>query len=266
MQLRVAVAHVSSRAGDSTGNLATISRLAHRASSAGAGLLVLPQAFLTGPVGDAASVSERALLSDDAALRDLAAIARVERIAILCGYLEACTGRQHDSALFVDHLGCALANYRRSHFRSGGDPSPLARGQWLTVVPFADAKLGVLIGADIEAPEPAQALTLAGANILLVLGSHGAEASIVGDAVLSTRAFENSCAVAYANGGGGSDAPRSRLLGTRGELLAVADSELAVANMPLAATAGPGSREAERRPQLYQKLAALPCEEAAPRD
>ena len=158
------------------------------------------RAFLTGPAEDAVSVAERALLSDDPALRDLAAIARAERVAILCGYLEVCTGRQHDSALFVDHRGCALANYRRTHFNSGGDPGPLARGQWLTVVSFADTRLGVLIGADIEAPEPAQALTLAGANILLVLGSHGAEASIVGDAVLPTRAFENACAVAYANG------------------------------------------------------------------
>ena len=56
MQLCVAVADVTSRGGDSTGNLATISRLARSASSAGARLLVLPQTFLTGPAEDAASV------------------------------------------------------------------------------------------------------------------------------------------------------------------------------------------------------------------
>ena len=38
------------------------------------------------------------------------------RVAIVCGYVEQCSGRHHDAALFVDDRGCALANYRRTHF------------------------------------------------------------------------------------------------------------------------------------------------------
>ena len=265
MLLRVAVAHAVSQSGDCAGNLSTIATLAKSATSAGARLLVLPQAFLTGPAEDAATAAERSLLSDGPALRELGLIARTHAIAILCGYLEACTGRHHDSALFVDHRGCALANYRRTHLAPGDDPDVLARGQWLTVVPFADRRLGVLIGVDIEAPEPARALMLAGADALLVLGSHGAGLAIVGEAVLPARAFENGCALAYANAGIGAGAPRGRILGPCGQLLAMAEGALAIAELPPTPPVGLARRRAERRPQLYQKLAALPRAEAGPR-
>lgn len=263
MHLRVAVAHAAPQPGDSAANLSVIATLARSAAGAGARLLVLPQAFLTGPGEDNVTAAARALLSDDPAILALAAIARAQRIAILCGYLEVCTGRHHDSALFVDHRGCALANYRRTHFNPRDDPDVLARGQWLTMVPFADCRLGVLIGADIEAPEPAQALTLAGANVLLVLGRHGAELAIVGEAVLPARAFENRCALAYANAVVEAGAPRSRILGPRGELLAMAGDDLAIAELPLTPLVATGYRGAERRPQLYQKLTAIPPEQVA---
>jgi len=256
--VRIAVAWAAPLPGAIDANLASAARLAGSAAAAGAGLLVLPQAFLTGPAEDDVTVAERALLSDGPALLALAAIARRRRIAILCGYLEACSGRHHDAALFVDDRGCALANYRRTHFHLGADPYVLARGQWLTVVPFGRRRLGLLIGADIEAPEPARALILAGADLLLALGSHGGGSAVIGDALLPARAFENGCALAYANACTGAGAPRSRILGPNGRLLAEAGECLTVAD---AAPPVDGSRRTERRPQLYQKLAATPPEE-----
>ena len=173
---------------------------------------MLPQAFLTGPAEDAATVAERCPAvgrpGAAGAGRDRA---RARRLAILCGYLEACTGRYHDSALFVDQRGCALANYRRTHLVAGDDPDVLARGQWLTVVPVRRPQAGRAHRRGLEAPEPARALTLAGADVLLALGSARRRVSrFVGEALLPARAFENGCALAYANACIAAGAPRSR--------------------------------------------------------
>lgn len=253
--LRIAVPPTSIRPDGIEICLRTIATWARAAAVARARLLVLPQLFLTGAaVGDA-------LLSDGPELVLVARIAREHGVAIACGYLEQCTGRYHDAALFVDDRGCALANYRRTHFVPGREPEQLAIGHWLTVVPFAGRKWGLLIGADVEAPEVARALVLAGAEGLLVLAGHGEGRDIVSDVLLPARAYENGCAVAYANAGG-AGAPSSRIVAADGSLLAVAETEPASAAV---LSAGGTAGRVERRPQLYRRLTALESDPQSPR-
>jgi predicted amidohydrolase len=255
--LRVAVAAVPERADGPQAALAAAERLL--AAARGARLLVLPQRFLTG----GAALETAAILSDAPPLRALGELARRHGIAVACGYLECCSGRIHDAALFIDERGCALANYRRTHLEAGVDPDTLAPGQWLNQVSFAATRLGLLLGADIEAPETARALALAGAAILLLPGERGADPGAITPAVLRARAFENGCAVAFANLGKGADAPPAMLVGPDGTILAQATSGLAVADLP-APPGGPApSRLAGRRPPLYQRL-TLPHTAGAP--
>jgi 5-aminopentanamidase len=271
VSLRVAAAHGLPEPpplrGDPEDNLAAVQALAAQAAAQGARLLVLPQLSLTGWADDEAAAARVAQPSDGPLPRWLAGVAREHRMAILAGYLELCTGRYHDAALFVDEGGCALANYRRTHLVPGLDPPVLSPGQWLTVVPFAGRKLGVLIGADVEAPEPARALTLAGADALLVAARHGAAMAAAGGALVAARAFENGRAVVYANGAAEPGAPASRVLGPDGAVLAeAAAGGLAVADLPAAdAMADAASRLAGRRPRLYRRLAAETPGEDAPR-
>ncbi|MFZ1427538.1 MAG: nitrilase-related carbon-nitrogen hydrolase, partial [Geminicoccaceae bacterium] len=196
--IRAAVPPTAARPTTPAASLDTIDGWAAGATAMQARLLVLPQAFLTDGIGGVDRAGQGALLSDGPELVALASIARRHGVAIACGYVEQCSGRFHDSALFVDHRGCALANYRRTHFVPDREPDLLAEGHWLTVVPFAGRKLGLLIGPDIEVPEPARALALAGADSLLVLAAHGPDAAIVGEVVLPARAYENGCAIVYA--------------------------------------------------------------------
>jgi predicted amidohydrolase len=263
--MRIAVHQGSTATADTAVALAAADELARAAAARGAELLVLPQRFLGGDGRDAAAARAAAELSDGPAARRLAGIARARRLAILCGYVELCSGRVHDSALLVDAGGCALANYRRSHLLPGPDAATFARGQWLTVAPLGGTKVGVLIGADIEAPEPARALALAEARVLLVAARHAADAAIVGAAVLPTRAFETGCAIAYANAAAAAEAPRSRLVGPDGAVLAVAEDGLAVADVPVEPPEAAIRRALARRPRLYQKLAATVPGEDGPR-
>jgi len=235
---------------------------AERAAAAGAALLVLPQGFLT---GGAAGGEASAILSDGPSARALGAIARRRRVAVVCGYVERCSGRKHDAALFVDDAGCALANYRRTHLLPDDEALGLAQGHWMNLVAFGGCKLGLLLGADIEAPEPARALALAGAAVLLVPAAHGAAAAPVLATLLATRAFENGCAVAYANGHRDTAAPGSCIHGPGGELLAGDGASFAVADVPLVQPDTAARRLAARRPQLYQKLTAAPSQPDVPR-
>lgn len=249
MTLRVAVAGGS---GETDAAMALADRRLAAAASAGARLLLLPQGFLTTSSGG--SLGEAAMLSDAPTLRDLGEAARRNGVAVACGYLECCSGRIHDAAVFIDDSGCALANYRRTHLDPGIDSDGLAPGQWLNQVSFAGVRLGLLIGFDIEVPEPARALALAGSAVLLVAADRGAEATPITHALLRTRAFENGCAVAFANLDATSNAPPSLIVAPDGTVLAEAVGGLAVADLPTSPTPQAVRRLAARRPPLYGRL------------
>lgn len=246
--LRVAVAAVPDHAEGPLAALAMAERLL--AAAQGARLLVLPQRFLTGGEG----LETSAILSDSAPLRAMSELARRHGIAVACGYLERCSGRIHDAAMFIDDRGCALANYRRTHLEAGVDPDELAPGQWLNQVSFAGARLGLLLGADIAAPETARALALAGAAILLLPGERGPDQGDITLALLRTRAFENGCAVAFANLARGEGAPPAMLVGPDGTVVGQASAGVAVAELPTVPSEQARMRLAGRRPQLYQRL------------
>src|SRR3954453_607888 len=135
----------------------------------------------------------------------------------------------------------------------------------MNLVAFGGCKLGLLLGADIEAPEPARSLALAGAAVLLVPAAHGAAAAPVLATLLATRAFENGCAVAYANGHRDAAAPGSCIHGAAGEPLPGDGASFAVADVPLVQPDTAARRLAARHPQLYQKLTAAPPQPDAPR-
>ena len=167
-----------------------------------------------------------------------------------------CTGRLHDAALFIDQRGHALVNCRRVHLRAEEAALGLAPGHWLAQVTFGDQRLGLLLGLDLDLPEPARALALAGATVLLVPTALGAEATASLEPVVRARAIENGCVVALANQLAEVGAPPSRIVGPDGAVLAAAAVGLAVADVPTGRPAATAALLAGRRPELYRRLAA----------
>lgn len=251
--MRVAAWQAPADLGSDAAHEQALVAAAFAAAGEGAGLLVTPELGGIGP-SPAERVEARAMPSDGPLARRLAAIAREAGIALLAGYLEACSGRIYSAALLVDARGHALANYRRSHLRAE-EAERLGRGAWLTVMPLDGRRLGLLIGHDLRFPEVARALVLAGADLLLVLGGWPAEPEAVVGSLAAARAIENEVPLALATWAAPA-AAASRILGPDGGVLARtgAGRGLAVAALPAAAT--PAAGLADRRPRLYQQLVA----------
>jgi predicted amidohydrolase len=256
--LRVAAAGLLDPPRDMDDALAAAEHSIATAAAAGVRLLVLPQRLLAGRESEA-----RGILSDAPPLRALGEAARLHAVAVACGYLEHCSGRLHDAALFIDERGRALANYRRTHLDALRDPDELAPGHWLNLVAFGGTRLGLMIGPDLEAPELARALALAGAAILLVPARWGPQGGAMTEALLRARAFENGCGLLFANLDATADAPASLIVGPDGTVLAAAVAGLAIADLPLHRPEDGRRRLAARRPPLYQRLTVpLPPDEA----
>lgn len=203
------------------------------AAAAGATLLLLPEAHLGGPQP-----------SDGDGPGALAAIAARHRLAVVCGYLEAGPGGPFSSVLVLDRSGHAVGHARRSHAPpaagTGADAAP-GRGGWLSVVPLLGRRLGLIVGADLWAPEVARALVLSGADLLVCLLA--APPSPGGRALATARAVESRLPLALA-------APASGLLiGEGGEPLGHGTRPVVV---PPAAD--PAGLRAWRRPELYRGL------------
>jgi predicted amidohydrolase len=204
------------------------------AARQGAQLLVLPEAPDDAPAEP----------SDGAWAAALAAMAREHGIALVAGYNELCVTGRYGAALLVDDRGRCLANYRQTHVRPSGGV-PRARGHWLTTMPLAGRRVGLLIGYDIEFPEPAAALALAGCDTLLVLGGATDEAPAP---LLPARARDTGCWLACSGTVPVIVTPHGRAIHAtdRSAGLAVADL-----TPPEPAAA---ERRLDRRPRLYQWL------------
>ncbi|MCS7267272.1 MAG: carbon-nitrogen hydrolase family protein [Geminicoccaceae bacterium] len=250
--MRVAVSWMMRAAEQGPARAEPLAALARRAATAGAELLVLPEFGALPFAGDVASLPAEP--SDGPLAHRLAAIARAHRIALVAGYLEACSGRLYSAALAITAEGVAIANYRRTHLATD-ERETLAAGAWLSLVPVGGRKAGLLIGYDLRFPEVARALVLEGADFLAVLGGPSREPASTVEPLLRARAIENGVPVAHA-AWEQRDGAGAALFGPDGRGLARAErpGELACAELPAADPERAGL--AQRRKRLYQGLVA----------
>lgn len=241
-----------------------LSRLAEgvaRAAGVGADLVVAPEmalsGYMIGPEACARLAEPQGGLYHQAA----AAMAREHRIAIAFGYPEQTPAGVRNAAALFDAEGNHLLDYAKTHLWSDIDRTQFVPGDALSqIVEFRGWKVALGICYDIEFPEFARTLTLAGANLILVPTASAMPYLSAPQRIVPTRAEENAIVIAYANYAGEEDgmpyAGHSCVVGPDGEDRARAgfDPALIVADLDRPAIEQ-RAREipylADRRPELY---------------
>jgi len=167
MTIRVAACQIDPQLGDVDRNLEHIERVVAEAAAAGAKLVVLPEAAVTGYVfenlDEALTVAQRAVAVAEQRLADAALKAGV---ALIVGTLEAEAREVFNTALIFSGDGRRF-RYRKMHlpylgvdrFATPGPDAP-------EVYDLAGMRVGVLICYDLRFPEAARICALEGADLV----------------------------------------------------------------------------------------------------
>lgn len=167
--MRVLLGQLSPIPGDIAANVQTVSDAL--ADHAGADLAVFPELFLGGY--DLDRVADLALPIDDPAIDALRGAARGAATALVVGFAEALPGGcVANTAACIDADGSIAGTYRKTHLFGPGEQQAFVAGDALRVVTLAGRRVGVLVCFDMEFPEPARALTRAGADILVTASAN----------------------------------------------------------------------------------------------
>lgn len=262
--MRLAVGQWRPVTGGSAEGLARLDRAAAEAAAAGADLLILPEMALTGYNIGAAAVRAAADPDRGPMATAVADAARRHGIGLVAGFPHAADGRIYNTVQLFDRAGEPRARCAKTHLFGAVDRAQFAPGREIAAPVEVDGwVLGLAICYDIEFPELARALALAGAEAILTPTANMLPYDTVATRLVPARAEENAVFVAYANYVGaeppfeyfglscvcdptGADLARAG----RGEEMIFADLDKAV----LAAARRNATHLADRRPELYGSL------------
>jgi predicted amidohydrolase len=245
--------------------LARLDADAATAAAAGADLLLTTEMALTGYAVGPDAVRAAADPEGGPLAEAVGDIARRRGIALLAGFPRlGPDGRVFNTVNLVDHRGVLRACYAKTHLYGTVDRAQFAAGAEIAApVEIGGWRLGVAICYDIEFPELARALALAGAEAILAPTANMAPFESVATRLVPARAEENAVYLTYANYAGregdfhyfglscvcgpdGTDLARAG----RGEEMIFADLDKAV----LAEARAQATHLADRRPELYGPL------------
>jgi predicted amidohydrolase len=201
--MRLAVLQMEARAGDVEANLALIEEAAERAAAAGADLLLAPELAVTG-YGAGESIRNLAEPTEGPQARRLGEISARLGIALAAGFAERDGATIWNAALLFDR-GRLLQCYRKRQLWGDYEKALFSASDACgEPVEVRGIKAGLAICYDIEFPETARRLALAGAELILVPTAlpHDGAAPFISEKILPVRAFENQVFVAYADHAG----------------------------------------------------------------
>jgi predicted amidohydrolase len=189
---------------DKEANLAKLELYARKAVAAGADLIVTPEGYLEGYVGNprlAKDLTRERYVAigealDGPSLRRVAALARELKIHLLLGFAERRGGDMYNTSVLFGPDGKQVAHYSKTHSGGSGEPYNKA-GNEFPVFETALGRIGILICFDRQNPETARILALKGAQIILIPAYGKWTDDISEDILLRARAYENSVYVAH---------------------------------------------------------------------
>jgi 5-aminopentanamidase len=196
---RIAAAQFNIIEGDKKSNLNKALGYIRSAAESGAKVVLLPEMFLTGyPIGK--PMADLAEPLEGESLQSIKDAASEMNIAVVGSYPEwdkedNCS---YNTAFFIGDDGKVLGKYRKIHLFDREDHY-VGAGRNICVVDYHGFNYGLLICFDLEFPEPARALAMAGAQILLVVSANMDPYSMFHRIFAQARAIENHLYVAYCN-------------------------------------------------------------------
>lgn len=170
---KVAALKVMPVTGDPAANYATFELLARQGAAAGARLIVTPECYLGGYMGNPkftpGMTREKlpgvAVAIDGPWVRKARALARELKVHVLFGFSELRGGQVYNTIAILAPDGSLAGRYAKSHIGGG---ELYEAGNELPVFETALGKMGVLICFDRQPPENARTLTLKGAQFIVV--------------------------------------------------------------------------------------------------
>ncbi len=222
---------------------------------AGTDLFVFPELFLGGY--STSGVEDLAFDLDGPEVGEMARLAREGDAAVVFGLHERVPGGVANSALCVDRRGNLAGCYRKTHL-FGEEREAFVAGDELLVVDLDGIRVGLMICFDVEFPEVARSLALAGADLLVTISANMDPFGRDHDVFVIARALENGLAHLYVNQVGEGEAFRfaggTMAVSADGDRLAEAGGSEGVIPVPLDPSARNADRPEELRPRYLEEM------------
>lgn len=193
--MKALLAQLACHIGDIGGNTARAvdALLAHPEAD----IAVFPELYLCGYTYN--DLEQVARTVEGSELQSVASAAADVETAVVIGFAERTTDGVANSVACIDRDGSIPAVYRKTYLFPSEAEAGFLQGEELVVVELAGRRVGPLICYDIEFPEPARQLALAGAD-LFVTASANMDPFYIDHAVGTVaRAHENRLPHLYAN-------------------------------------------------------------------
>lgn len=249
--MKVALAQLRPELRDLAENVRTVEEVV--AQHADADLVVFPELFLSCYTVEAPG--ELALDLDGPEVRSIARAAAENGTAVIFGAPERVPGGIANSAICVDRRGKVVASYRKAYL-FGEEQGAFVAGDELLIVEIEGVHLGLMICFDVEFPEVARSLALAGADLLVTISANMEPFGRDHEVFCVARALENGVPLLYANQVGEGEvftfAGGTMAVSAAGDYLAVAGPSEKVVDLDLDLAARPE----QLRPDYLARLRA----------
>ena len=244
---------------DKEANFQKLATYARQAASQGAQVIVAPEGYLEGYVGNEHRtpgltqqkyMAEAAEELDGPLLRRVRALADELNVYLMLGFAEKREGRVFNTAVMFGPDGSVASHYSKSHtmndepFNTKGNAFPVAStpfGTW-----------GTLICFDRQVPEAARILAVEGADTIFVpaWGGYGE----MNDLMMRVRAYENGVNLAFVH------PKRALLIDSSGTIIAQnqGEADQIVLGRLRVDPKRKHSLLKYRRPELYKELSQKP--------
>lgn len=222
---------------------------------AAADLVILPELFLggyttTGP-------GDLALGLDGPEVGEMARLARENDAAVIFGLHERVPGGVANSAACVDRRGNLTGSYHKAHL-FGDERGAFVAGDELLIIEIDGLKVGLMICFDVEFPEVARSLALAGADLLVTISANMTPFGRDHDVFATARALENSLPHLYVNQVGQGEtftfAGGTMAISADGERVAGANALEDAIQVPLDLFARSGEKPEELKPNYLKEM------------